>query len=118
MATRTAGGINWELVLMAGAAVGAIYLLRKSFRVGKGAIDAISSGIATAYLDLTMAPNIQAAGVLDDQSGNVLGPIASFPAATDRQGNTYLAVNGFWFQMGPRDAAGNFTAIPTGQATG
>lgn len=109
-------GINWELVLMVGAAAGVLYLLKKGSQIGAGAIDAVSSGIANAYLALTLAPTIEAAGNLDDQAGHVLGPISGFQAATDQQGNTYLAVNGFWYQMGPRDARGNFTAIPTGQA--
>ena len=94
-------------------AVAVIYFLKK---VGGGAVNTIASGIASVYEALTFGPPIAVTGSIDDQSGNLLGPISSFPAATDSQGNTYLSISGMVYQLGPRDAAGNFTAIPTGRA--
>ncbi len=101
---------------MVGAGVGAIYLLRKAGKIGTQALDEVTSAIASGVEALTLGPPIQAAGSVDDQAGNLLGPIASFPASHDSQGNTYLAIAGSWYQLGPRDANGNFTAVPTGQA--
>lgn len=116
MSAMARGGINWTLVLGIGAAAGVLYLLHKASSVGKTAVDALSTGIANAYLALTLGPPIAVTGSIDDQAGNVLGPVSSFGSSHDSQGNTYLAINGYWYQMGPRDASGNFTAIPTGQA--
>lgn len=81
------------------------------------ATNAISSGIASAYEALTFGPPVNATGTLASQSGQVLGPISSFPATT-QNGNTYLNVNGTTYQLGPRNSAGNFTAIPVASPTG
>ncbi len=114
MAAR-AQSINWNFILAAAAAAGAVYLLGKGSKLAKDATNALSSGIATVYETLTLGPAIQATGSIDDQAGNLLGPISSFPASHDSQGNTYLAISGRWYQLGPRDTSGNFTAIPTDQ---
>jgi hypothetical protein len=116
MATRAAQGINWTLVLGIAGAAAAVYLLSKASKVAGAAVDTVSTAIANDYIALTQGPPMQAAGSVDDQAGNVLGPIANFNSSHDAQGNTYLAINGYWYQLGPRDASGNFTAIPTGQA--
>lgn len=117
MAARSAtGGIHWDLVLGLGAAVGIIYVLANLKNAASVATNAVSSAIASGVELLTLGPAIQVTGSIDDQAGNLLGPIASFNSSHDSQGNTYLAINGEWYMMGPRDAAGNFTAIPTGQA--
>lgn len=115
MAAR-ARGTNWELLAIAGAAAAAIYLLWKATGVAKDANNAVSSAIASGVELLTLGPPIAVTGSVDDAAGNVLGPIASFNAAHDSRGNTYLAINGSWYMLGARDARGNFTAIPTGQA--
>ena len=115
-ATVDRGGINWELVLIGIGAVAALYLLHKASGVAAAATNAVSSAIASGIEALTIGPPIQAAGSVDDAAGNALGPISSFNASHDSQGNTYLAIGGEWYMMGPRDASGNFTAIPTGQA--
>jgi len=110
---------DWGVLIALGLAAFGIYWLWTSF--GKSAAagveagtSAVASGIADIYEGLTFGPAIQAAGTLASQSGAVLGPISSFPAATDSSGNTYLNVNGTVYQLGPRNAQGNFTAIPTG----
>lgn len=108
--------VNWNLVLGVGVAAGVLYLLSKGSKTLSTATNAVSSAIASGIELLTIGPPIAAAGSLDDQAGNLLGPISSFPASTDSAGNTYMAVNGAWYMLGPRDAQGNFTAIPTGQA--
>ena len=105
------------LALVAGLGLG-LYWLWKNFGQGVtagagAATNSVSSAIATLYEDLTFGPPIAASGTLAAQSGAVFGPISSFPAATDSQGNTYLNVNGAIYELGPRNSAGNFTAIPT-----
>jgi hypothetical protein len=108
-----------ETLLMLGLGIAAVWWIWNSF--GKSAVqgveagtNALESGIAGAYEALTFGPPITVTGTLAAQSGQVLGPIASFPAATDSSGNTYLNVQGAVYQLGPRNAQGNFTAIPTG----
>lgn len=99
------------LLILGIGGVAAYYLLSKLSTVGSQATGAVSSGIAKIIENLTFGAPIQATGGLDDQAGNYLGPISSFPAAT-YGGNTYLQVNGATYQLGPRDSSGNFTAIP------
>lgn len=107
------------LLLLGAGAVGAWWFIFEGpGKAVKAATQALSSSIATVYEALTFGPAIQVTGDVDDTQGNLLGPIASFPAAHDSQGNTYLQINGHTFQLGPRDARGNFTAIPTVQASG
>jgi hypothetical protein len=109
-----AEGINWNVILAVAAGAGALYLLSKLSSAGQVATNAVSSAAADVYNALTLGPPMQVTGSVDDLQGNLLGPIASFPSSHDNQGNTYLAINGAWYQLGPRDASGNFTAIPTG----
>lgn len=97
------------------------YLLWQKFGAGiaggaSAAAGGVSSAIAAEYENLTFGPPLQAAGTLADTSGQVLGPVSSFPSATDSQGNTYLNVGGTTYQLGPRNAQGNFTALPTSGA--
>lgn len=97
----------------------AAFLLYEKFKgPAAAAANAVEGAIATVYETLTFAAPIQVAGSVDDLKGNLLGPISSFPAAHDSQGNTYLQIHGAAYQLGPRDARGNFTAIPTRQAAG
>lgn len=117
MATATRE-INWTVVLAIGAAAAAVYLLSKTAKLAQSAANAVSSGAANAYLALTLEPPVEVTGSVDDQAGNVLGPISSFNSSHDSAGNTYLAIGGYWYQLGPRDSSGNFTAIATGQAVG
>jgi hypothetical protein len=101
-----------RLILYGALAAGA-YLLWKKISPGiAAATSGVSSAIAATYEALTFGPPIQAVGNVDDLSGRLLGPIASYPQATDSQGNTYLQIGGATYQLGPRDANGNFTAIP------
>lgn len=116
MATGARRGVNWNLVLGLGAAVGALYLVKKAYSTATAATDVASSAIAHVIEALTIGPPVQVEGSVDDEAGNLLGPISSFNSAHDSQGNTYLAIGGTWYQLGARDAAGNFTAIPTDQA--
>jgi hypothetical protein len=116
-------GINWDLIALLGIGIAAVYLISKASSVAEAAAgvvsaaaEPVSSAIASGIELLTIGPSLQVTGSVDDQSGNDLGPISSFPASHDSQGNTYLAINGQWFMLGARDASGNFTAIPTGQA--
>lgn len=81
------------------------------------ALNATSSAIASAYENLTFGPPIEATGTVADENGNVLGPISSFPAMT-LNGITYLQIGGQTYELGPRNAQGNFTAIPPGGSTG
>ena len=111
-----ARGPNWTLVALGAGAIGVLYLLKKTSGVASAATNALASGIASVYEALTFGAPMSVTGSIDDQSGITLGPISSFPAATDSAGNTYLSISGMIYQLGPRDSAGNFTAIPTGQA--
>ncbi len=99
------------LLLLGAGGVAAWFVLSKLSGVASASTNAVSSGIASVIENLTFGPGIQVTGGLDDTAGNYLGPVASFPAAT-YNGNTYLQVNGQTMQLGPRDASGNFTALP------
>lgn len=104
---------DW-LILGAGA-FAAWYFFKNAFQP---AVNAAASAIATIYEALTFGPPITVIGTVSDLKGNVLGDVGSFPAAHDSQGNTYLQINGAMYQLGPRDSAGNFTAIPAQYAAG
>jgi hypothetical protein len=120
MADAVEEGVDLMTLLLLAAGAFGIYWLWQKFNPSNpntlpGAVtNDISSGIASIFEALTFGPPITATGTLASQSGQVLGPISSFPAATDSNGNTYLNVNGTVYQLGPRNAQGNFTAIPTG----
>lgn len=113
----------WLIVLGLGAVALILYEISKGASAVGNAIannpitQGISSGIADAYVGLTSAPAIAAQGMLASQSGQVLGPVSSFPAST-QNGVTYLNVNGTTYQLGPRNASGNFTAIAVAPAGG
>lgn len=107
---------NWGMWLTLGAVAGGVYwLMTKGAAVASQATNAVASGIANVYESLTFSAPMQAVGNVDDQAGNLLGPLSSFPFAMGSDGNGYLTINGMIYQMGPRDANGNFVAIPTGQ---
>jgi hypothetical protein len=106
----------WLIVLGLGALALIVYEISKGAKAVAGAVGTVtaplSSAIASTYAALTFGPPVAASGNVADLSGDVLGPISSFPAAHDAQGNTYLQIYGQTYQLGPRDANGNFTAQP------
>lgn len=99
-------------LLLGAGAVAAWYLLSKTTQMVGAATGAVSSALASTVEALTFSAPIQVTGYVDSTQGQTLGPIASFPAAHDAQGNTYLLIDGAYYELGPRDAAGNFTALP------
>lgn len=116
-------GMDALMLLAIGAGAYLIYKFFQAFNPNNpntpvgAATNAVSSGIADLYDTLTFGAPVNATGTLASQSGQVLGPISSFPATTEG-GVTYLQVNGAPYQLGPRNASGNFTAIPVGNPAG
>ena len=107
-----------KTVLLIGAgAVAAYYLFNKVGAAVGVATNAISSATAATIEALTFGPPILVTGSVANQAGQVIGPIANFPASHDAAGNTYLKINGYVYQLGPRlTPGGPFTAIPTAGA--
>lgn len=104
-----------DWILLGAGLFAAWWIFKKGFQPG---INAAASAIAMVYEALTFGPPVTVVGTVSDLQGNVLGDVGSFPAAHDSQGNTYLQINGAMYQLGPRDSAGNFTAIPAKYADG
>ena len=113
----------WVIALGLAAVAFIVYEIVKGVNALPNAIannpltQALSSGIADAYVGLTSGPTVTATGMLADQLGNELGPISSFPATT-QNGITYLNVEGTTYQLGPRNSAGDFTALPMNAPAG
>jgi hypothetical protein len=80
--------------------------------IGAG-VNSVQTALANAFESLTFSPMVQVAGDIYSQSGQLLGPVAQFPAATYGS-YTYLNINGTIYQMGAGATAGSYVAIPTG----
>lgn len=108
-----------KLLIGGAIAVGIFYYLSKAGSAVAGAVsagtNAVAGGIASTYLDLTLAPAIKVNGNAY-VNGTEVGPVSSFQAANDSQGNTYLAVNGQWYQMSSSLGGGNYGLTATGQS--
>lgn len=104
-------------LLLGAGAIAAWWLLDRTTQAVSAATGAVSNALASTVEALTFSAPIQVIGNVDSTSGELLGPISSFPAAHDSQGNTFLLINGAYYELGPRDAAGNFTALPVVQGS-
>ena len=84
---------------------------------GNPLIQGASSVSAAVIEALTFGSPIEAQGTLVDSNGNVLGSIASFPAANGSDGNTYLNVNGSIYELTGSEQNGDYVGTLVGSAS-
>lgn len=98
-----------ELAIVGAALLVVLYITKRVGDAAGAGVDAAASGIANAWISLTMSPPIQVLGSVRFPDGSLV-PLSSLTVKTDKTGGVFTMRGGHLFKLMPHDDSGNWPA--------